>query len=229
MARRPRLFLPGHPVHIVQRGNNRGQVFFEAGDAKKYLGWLEEAAAKHGVAIHAYVLMTNHVHLLASPETFHALPRAMRDVNWRYSRHINDTQARTGSVWEGRYRASLIEADDYFFACSRYIELNPVRAGLAKTPGEYRWSSYKANAEGKDDAAISPHDLYTQLGESAADRAAAYSSLFEGTFPDTTLSAIRDAVNGGWPLGKDSFAAFATRQAGASLIRRKRGRPARAA
>ena len=229
MPRRPRLFLPGHPVHVVQRGNNRDQVFFEAGDAKKYLGWLQEAAAKHGLAVHAYVLMTNHVHLLVSPETFHALPRALRDVNWRYSRHINGTQTRTGSVWEGRYRASLIEADDYFFACSRYIELNPVRAGLAKSPSEYRWSSYRANAEGKDDGLTSPHALYTALGETAAVRAAAYQSLFEGAFPDITLTAIRDAVNGGWPLGKDSFTAFATRQAGAPPIRRKRGRPARAA
>ena len=130
MPRRPRIFVPGLPVHVIQRGNNRGQVFFGPKDAQKYLDWLREAAAEHGLAVHAYVLMTNHIHLLVSPETAHALPRAMRHVNWRYSRYINDTQSRTGSLWEGRYRASLIEADDYYFACSRYIELNPVRAGL---------------------------------------------------------------------------------------------------
>jgi len=225
MPRRPRVFLPGHPVHVIQRGNNRGQVFFDAAGAKQYLDWLSEAAAVHGIAVHAYVLMTNHIHLLVSPETAHSLPRAMKHVNWRYSRYVNDTQERTGSLWEGRYRASLIEADDYFFACSRYIELNPVRAGLAKAPGEYRWSSYKANAEGKADPLISPHALYTQLAAAPEGRPAAYAGLFEGAIPETTLGAIRDAINGGWPLGPERFAALVSRHAGKAVTPRKRGRP----
>ncbi len=225
MPRRPRVFLPGHPVHVIQRGNNRGQVFFDAGGAKQYLDWLGEASTAHGVAVHAYVLMTNHVHLLVSPETAHSLPRAMKHVNWRYSRYVNDAQERTGSFWEGRYRASLIEADDYYFACSRYIELNPVRAGLAKTPGAYRWSSYKANAEGKADALISHHQLYETLAPSPEDRPKAYASLFEGALPDTALGAIRDAVNGGWPLGPERFAALISRHAGHAITQRKRGRP----
>ena len=226
MPRRPRVFLPGHPVHVIQRGNNRGQVFFGAKDAQIYLDWLREAATEHGIAVHAYVLMTNHIHLLVSPETAHSLPRAMRHVNWRYSRYINDTQSRTGSLWEGRYRASLIEADDYYFACSRYIELNPVRAGLAKAPNAYRWSSYKANAEGKADALISPHRLYTDLAATPEARAEAYRSLFEGALSDTALGAIRDALNGGWPLGADSFRALVSRHAGHTITQRKRGRPA---
>jgi putative transposase len=226
MPRLPRVFLPGQPVHVIQRGNNRGQVFFGQNDAKQYLDWLQEAASLHGVAVHAYVLMTNHIHLLVSPETAHALPRAMRHVNWRYSRYINDTQSRTGSLWEGRYRASLIEADDYYFACSRYIELNPVRAGLAKTPGAYRWSSYKANAEGKADLLISPHQLYTDLAATPSARAEAYRSLFEGALSEEALGAIRSAVNGGWPLGADSFRSLVSRHAGRTLKPRKRGRPA---
>ena len=225
MPRLPRVFLPGHPVHVIQRGNNRGQVFFRPGDAQIYLGWLQEGAAKHGVAVHAYVLMTNHIHLLVSPETAHALPRAMRHVNWRYSRYANDTQERTGSIWEGRYRASLVQADAYFFACSRYIELNPVRAGLAKTPRDFRWSSYKANAEGKADPLITPHPLYMDLGTTPEARAAAYRSLFDGALPEDALGAIRGAINGGWPIGAESFAGLVSRHAGQSMLKGRRGRP----
>ncbi len=227
MPRRPRIFVPGHPVHVIQRGNNRGQVFFGPKDAQKYLDWLKEAATEHGLAVHAYVLMSNHVHLLVSPETAHSLPRAMRDLNWRYTRHVNDAQGRTGSFWEGRYRASVIEADDYFFACSRYIELNPVRADLAQTPAAYRWSSYKANAEGKSDPVVTPHELYQMLAATQDQRPAAYQSLFEGAIPDTALGAIRDAVNGGWPLGRDGFEAFVSRHAGQPITQRRRGRPAK--
>jgi putative transposase len=225
MPRRPRIFVPGLPVHVIQRGNNRGQVFFGPKDAQNYLDWLREASDEHGLTVHAYVLMTNHIHLLVSPETAHALPRAMRDLHWRYSRHINDTQSRTGSFWEGRYRASVIEADDYFFACSRYIELNPVRAGLAPTPAAYRWSSYKANAEGKSDPVVEPHELYNMLAPAPNDRPEAYRALFEGAIPDTALGAIRDAVNGDWPLGRDGFTAFVGRHADQPISQRKRGRP----
>ena len=225
MPRRPRVFLPGHPVHVIQRGNNRGQVFFGSGDAALYLDWLREGAAAHGVAVHAYVLMTNHIHLLASPETPNALPRTMRHVNWRYSCHANRSQSRTGSLWEGRYRACLIEAEDYFFACSRYIEMNPVRAGLAATPGAYRWSSYRANAEGKPDPVITPHPLYTDLAATPPARAEAYRGLFADSVAQNTLDAIRTAVNGGWPLGRESFATLVSRHAGQSMSQRKRGRP----
>jgi len=225
MPRRPRIFVPGSPVHIIQRGNNRGQVFFGARDALMYLEWLKEASGEHGLAVHAYVLMTNHIHMLVTPETVHALPRAMRDLSWRYSRHVNLTQSRTGSLWEGRYRASVIEAEDYFFACSRYIELNPVRAGLAQTPAAYRWSSYRANAENKDDPVITRHSVYESLGGTPEARTAAYRGLFDGMLTDTQLGAIRDAVNGGWPLGAAPFMASVSRHAGRPITQRKRGRP----
>jgi putative transposase len=211
MPRRPRIFIPGHPVHVIQRGNNRGQVFFGGEDGKKYLDWLAAAATQHGLAIHAYVLMSNHIHLLASPENSQSLPRAMRDVNWHYSRYVNTTQQRTGTLWEGRYRASLLDSDSYFFSCSRYIELNPVRAGMAATPGAYRWSSYRHNGEAKADPVITPHALYTALGETSEARAEAYRALFEGALADKTLDDIRGAVNSGRPLGSDSFAAFVER------------------
>ena len=226
MPRRPRVFLPGHPVHVIQRGHNREQIFFGAADAKCYLDWLQDAAAVYGVAVHAYVLMTNHVHLLVSPETPQSLPRAMRDVNWHYSRYANSTRARTGSIWDGRYRACIVDADRYFFACSHYIELNPVRAGLAKAPGAYRWSSYKANAEGKGDPAVSAHALYESLGATPTARAEAYRSLFAGGLSDATLAEIRQTTNGGWALGAESFTHFVGRHAGLSMRRRGRGRPA---
>ncbi len=229
MPRRPRVFLPGHPVHVLQRGHNREQIFFGAPDAKAYLDWLQAAAAVHGIAVHAYVLMTNHVHLLLSPETSQALPRAMHDVNWQYSRYANDTRRRTGSIWEGRYRASIVDADTYFFACSHYIELNPVRAGLAKTPGAYRWSSYKANAEGKADPVVSAHDLYASLGATPEARAQAYRGLFAGGLSDATLADIRLAANGGWALGSASFTHLVGRHAGVSMAQRPRGRPRLAA
>ena len=198
MPRLPRVFLPGHPVHVVQRGNNRGQVFFRPGDAQKYLGWLQEAAGEHGLAVHAYVLMINHIHLLVSPETAHA-----------------------------RYRASLVDADAYFFACMRYIELNPVRAGMAQTPRDYRWSSYKANAEAKADALITPHQLYTDLAATPEARAEAYRSLFEGALGEDALGAIRGAINGGWPLGAERFMGLVSRHAGQSMRKGRRGRPQR--
>ncbi len=226
MARRPRIFVPGHPVHVVQRGNNKGQVFFSSKDAESYLGWLKEAAVEHGLAVHAYVLMNNHVHMLLTPETAFSLPRAMRDLNWAYTRHVNQAQGRTGGLWEGRYKACVVNAEDYFFACSRYIELNPVRAGLAKTPGAYRWSSYKHNAEAKDDAVIRPHALYTAQGATPEARAAAYKTLFDGALGAETLEAIRAALNGGWALGKDAFRALVDRHAGRPLSSpRRRGRP----
>jgi putative transposase len=199
-------------------------VFFRPGDAQVYLGWLQEAAARHRVAIHAYVLMTNHNHLLVSPETAFSLPRAMRHVNWRYSRYANDSQARTGSIWEGRYRAHLVEADRYFFACMRYIEMNPVRAGMAKTPRDYRWSSYKANAEAKADPIITPHPLYADLGATAEGRAENYRSLFDDVTAESELNAIRDAISGGWPLGAEGFTSLVSRHAGQSMQRGQRGR-----
>ncbi|MBX7198137.1 MAG: transposase [Rhodospirillaceae bacterium] len=219
MPRIPRIFLPGHPLHVIQRGHNRSQVFFDQDDAKAYLGWLAEGAARYGVAVHAYVLMTNHVHLLVSPDTAQSLPMCMRHVNWRFSIRSNDVRERTGALWEGRYKACVIDADDYFLACSRYIEMNPVRAGLAKDPGAYRWSSYRANAEGKTDPLLTPHPLYEAVGTEG------YRALCAEALGADTLKSIRDAVNGGAALGSPGFVARMSRHAGRTLAVRRRGRP----
>ena len=212
---------------MIQRGHNRGQVFFGQKDAKSYLGWLAEGAARYGVAVHAYVLMSNHVHLLVSPDTAQSLPMCMRHVNWRFSTYSNETRERTGSLWEGRYKASVIDADAYFLACSRYIEMNPVRAGLAPEPGAYRWSSYRANGEGKADPLVTPHALYEALGADPTARTEAYRSLFEGALGADTLKSIRDALNGSRALGREAFISQMSRHAGRSLAVRPRGRPKR--
>ncbi len=225
MPRRPRVFLPGQPVHLIQRGHNRSKVFHGPGDAKAYLSWLQEAAAKHGLDIHAYVLMPNHVHLLASPASEEALPKALHDVNWHYTRHINAAHNRSGSLWDGRYKACIVEADAYLMACSRYIEFNPVRAGLAPDPASYRWSSHKANAEGVANTLLTPHPLYIGLGATAAARAAAYRGICKDELPGATINAIRTATNGGWALGKDAFAAKIGEHAGHNMKPRGPGRP----
>ena len=141
MPRRPRVNLVGHPQHVVQRGHNREACFFAEEDYRFYLHWLRESARKYGCAVHAYILMTNHVHLLLTPATPLGLPRLMQSLNRRYAQHINRGYRRSGSVWEGRYKASLINAEEYLLACQRYIELNPVRADMVADPGQYRWTT----------------------------------------------------------------------------------------
>ncbi len=146
MPRKPRFFLPDVPAHIVQRGHSREPVFFEDTDYRAYLDWLGEAAERYECAIHAYVLMTNHAHILATPRDKHGISRMMQYIGRRYVPYINTTYGTSGSIWEGRYKASLINDEQYLLTCMRYIELNPVRANMARSPGHYRWSSYRANA-----------------------------------------------------------------------------------
>jgi REP-associated tyrosine transposase len=166
MARLARIVLPGHSVHIIQRGNNRQAVFFAEEDYHNYLRTLGEAAAEGGCAIHAYALMTNHIHLLTTPAHENSLSLMMQSLGGRYVRYINRIYQRSGSLWEGRFKSSLIDSDRYLLICSRYIELNPVRAGMVDTPQDYPWSSYHRNALGHDDAIITPHFLYKQPSDS---------------------------------------------------------------
>jgi putative transposase len=147
MARLGRYFLPDQPLHVIQRGNNRGAIFFREEDHAQYREWLAAAAADYGCRVHAYVLMTNHVHLLVTPRREDSLPRVMQSLGRRYVRHVNAAYQRSGTLWEGRYRAAPIDSEAYFLACCRYIELNPVRAGMVDHPRAYRWSSYRAHAE----------------------------------------------------------------------------------
>jgi len=195
-----RVIIPGQPVHVIQRGNNRGKVFFTPKDGAYYLEWLDEAARKFGVAIHAYVLMTNHLHILATPSDDTGLGKTMLTVGTRYTRYINTTQTRSGTLWEGRYRSALITSDAYLLACMRYIELNPVRAGLAPEPGAFRWSSYKRNGLARADAIITPHPLYQALGATDEMRSTAYQALVAESLGADVLSNIRNATNWGTPI-----------------------------
>lgn len=216
MARPTRYFLPDQPLHVIQRGNNRQAIFFRDDDYRRCRDWLMSAAAEHGVAVHAYVFMTNHIHLLATPRHEASLPRMMQSLGRRYVRHLNTTYRRTGTLWEGRYRAAPIDSEAHFLACCRYIELNPVRAGLCAHPGDYPWSSYAAHALGAADELLADHALYRALGSAAAARQAAYGELFGQALDPAFIDELRAATNGGWAIGSERF----KREIGAALGRR---------
>ena len=177
MARLPRYFAEGQAQHIIQRGNNREPIFADDSDTHFYYECLQEAAEQQGLAIHAYVLMTNHVHILATPDMEQSIGKTLQSLGRRYVQYFNQTYGRTGTLWEGRYRATLIDSERYLLACMRYIELNPVRAGMVKHPLNYSWSSYAANARGEEDELVSPHSLYRRLGRNPQARQSAYRQL----------------------------------------------------
>jgi putative transposase len=206
MARRPRLTVAGIPQHVIQRGNNRQTIFFADADYRFYLDCLRQAAAKHGCQVHNYVLMTNHVHLLVTPTNADALARTMHDVGRRYvQQRVNVVYGRTGTLWEGRYKACLVDAPRYFLSCCRYIELNPVRAGLVDQPEDYRWSSHRHYAFGVRDAHLFLHQLYQALGLTAAERQHAYRELFRESVDQRGVEELRATINRGWPLGSEQF------------------------
>lgn len=205
MPRKPRFTLPGIPQHVIQRGNNREPCFLAKQDYRRYLGDLKEVADKQQCRIHAYVLMTNHVHLLVTPEKEYGIGHMMQALGRRYVHYINKTYRRTGTLWEGRYKASLIDSDAYLLVCMRYIELNPIRANIVAHPGEFKWSSYGANAQGRPDALISPHSVYMLLGEAAPQRQHAYRELFRDHLNTEILHDIRAALNHELVLGRSVF------------------------
>jgi putative transposase len=226
MPRRPRIKLAGIPQHIVLRGINREPCFFAEEDYHSYLHWLQEAAADWHCAIHAYVLMTNHVHLLITPETETDTAKLMQAIGRRYVQYINRSYKRTGSLWEGRYKSSLIQAETYLLTCMRYIELNPVRAGMVKDPSQYRFSSYRHNGLGQADPRITPHPLYLAVERTEPDRLAAYRAIFRSELDEETLSDIRLALSQGQPLGHDRFSERICAEAGVRRAQRRPGRPA---
>jgi putative transposase len=199
-------------MHLVQRGINRQPCFFSDGDYAGYLGLLKSFAAKHGCSIHAYCLMTNHVHLLLTPRQRGACAKVMKEVNQRYVQRLNFQTGRSGTLWEGRFHSSLVVTDDYALCCYRYIELNPVRAGMVSQPGDYTWSSYHANAGAAGDPLVSAHDAYLSLGSTESARIRAYRGLFDVQLPQDDVEAIRKATSGGYRIGES---------------RRPRGRPPR--
>ena len=205
MARLPRICLPGIPQHIIQRGNNRQVCFASDEDFSAYAHWLCEYSKKYRVAIHAWVFMTNHVHLLVTPETKDGISKLMQSLGRYYVRYFNFTYKRTGTLWEGRYKSCLVDADNYLLVCQRYIELNPVRAGMVTAPSDYRWSSYQANGLGRNIEMFSPHEVYQGLGKTLKERTAAYRQLFKGHLDSNVFTQIRAASNSGMILGNDRF------------------------
>ena len=228
MARLPRYFVPHQPLHIVQRGNNREPIFAADDDYRFYLDCLHEAAKREGMLLHAYVLMTNHVHLLATPEQANSLSRTLQSVGRRYVQYFNYTYDRTGTLWEGRYKATLIDSEAYLLTCMRYIELNPVRAqGMVKHPADYPWSSYRANAQGEMQEMLTPHALYSRLGRTDRERQSAYRQLFRAHLSKGDIEAIREATNKAWVLGSDRFKAKIESLSGRRTAPLPRGRPRR--
>ncbi|EAR21680.1 transposase [Nitrococcus mobilis] len=225
MPRRPRVTLAGVPLHLIQRGNNRQACFFAEEDYRAYLGWLEEYARASACAIHAYVLMTNHVHLLLTPRASGGASELMKRLGQRYVQYVNRTTGRSGTLWEGRFRSCLTQEEGYVLSCYRYIELNPVRANMVRHPGEYPWSSYRANAQGELSTLLTPHRLYTALGNNAEARQAAYRELFRYQLDPGTVDEIRAATNGNFALGSSQFQAQVTAALGRRVTRGKSGRP----
>lgn len=225
MPRRPRIHLDGLPLHIVQRGHNREACFFCEEDYQSYLHWLGEALSRERVQLHAYALMTNHVHLLVTPETGESVPRLIMSLGRRYVQYINRTYRRTGTLWDSRYKSSLIDADSYLLSCMRYIELNPVRAAMVDDPAHYRWTSYRSNALGQANERLTPHPLYLALGRSDTDRLNAYRALFRASLDQAAIDDIRLALNQNQPLGNHRFMTSIERATGERREARPRGRP----
>lgn len=227
MPRRARLALPNVPLHIIQRGHNRQACFFADEDYRNYLHWLGEYAAKTGCLIHAYVLMTNHVHLLISVERSESASALLKALGQRYVQYVNRSYRRSGTLWEGRFRSCLTQEESYLLSCQRYIELNPVRAGMVMHPAEYHWSSYRANAQGEVDALLRSHHLYEALGCDASSRQAAYRELFRYELEPDLVDEIRRATNGNYALGNERFAAQVAAALGQRAVPGKSGRPRR--
>jgi putative transposase len=229
MARLPRLTVPGYPHHIIQRGNNRQAIFGDQADYELLLSLLDEHARKQQVAIHAYVLMSNHFHLLATPETAEGIPQMMQGVGRRYVRHYNQRHARTGTLWEGRYRSTLIQAERYLLACMVYIDLNPVRAGMVADPADYPWSSHPHYVGRRADRLVTPHALYWELGNTPFARDQAYSELVRSGISRQQEQALTDSALRGWALGEADYVAELQRRTQRRLAPAQAGRPRRAA
>ena len=225
MPRRSRIHLAGMPLHMVQRGHNREACFFGDDDYSAYRHWLGEALKVTGCQLHAYVQMTNHVHLLLTPPEPEAVSQLAISLGRRYVQYINKTYRRTGTLWDSRYKSSLVHADAYLLLCQRYIELNPVRAAMVDDPAHYRWSSYRANGLGQTDPLLTPHALYTSLGQDEVERLAVYRALFRSELDTEAISDIRIALNQGQPLGNSRFIDSIKRVTGQHRKINPRGRP----
>lgn len=225
MARLPRLTLPGYPHHVIQRGNNRQPIFLSAADQEYLLGLLYDNARKFGVAIHAYVLMGNHFHLLMTPTTEKGIPQMMQAVGRSYVRYFNDLHERSGTLWEGRYRSTLIQTDRYLLACMAYIDLNPVRAGLAGEAGDYPWSSFGHYAGLRTDRLVTPHPLFWTLGNTPFAREVAYAEMVRAGLTSLQQDALTRSALSGWALGEPEFVADLQKRTARRIRKMQAGRP----
>lgn len=227
MPRPPRFDLPGVPYHVIQRGVNRAACFFGDVDRRYYLKLLARFAASRGCAVHAYVLMGNHVHLLLTPAEKGALAALMQDLGRSYVRVINAIHERTGTLWQGRFKSSVVDSERYFLVCQRYIELNPVRAGLVRAASQYEWSSHTHYARDEKKPFITEHDCFLRLGATGESRKEAYRELFAREMRGDELATIRAAANSCSALGAEDFierlGALTGRRVGAP----RRGRPSK--
>ena len=225
MARLPRLTLPGYPHHVIQRGNNRQAIFAKPADYQRLLNLLDDNARQFEVAIHAYVLMSNHFHLLVTPQTSDGLPQMMQAVGRRYVRYFNDSQQRSGTLWEGRYRSTLIQTDRYLLACMAYIDLNPVRAGLVAQAADYPWTSHGHYIGRQMDKVVTPHPLVWALGNTPFAREAAYAELVQAGINPVQQSALTQATLSGWALGEPDFVADLQKRTQRRVAKGQAGRP----
>lgn len=225
MPRRARLSAPGIPWHIIQRGNNRSPCFFADSDYRVYLSYLSEQAREQGCRVHAYVLMTNHVHLLVTPERADSAGLMMKHLGQCYVQYVNRVYRRSGTLWDGRFRSCLASDERYVLACYRYIELNPVRANLVDHPAAYPWSSYHANGQGELNALLSPHDDYLRLGRSKGKRLQAYRELIGVHLEPSFVDEIRNATNGNYVLGSEQFKKEIAGMLGRRVTPGRPGRP----
>ena len=227
MARLPRLTIPGYPHHLIQRGNNRQAIVATTGDYEMLLSLLHDNAVQFGVALHAYVVMSNHFHLLATPESAESIPAMMQAVGRRYVRYFNDARGRTGTLWEGRYRSTVIQAERHLLACMAYLDLNPVRAGMVVEPANYPWSSHGHYTGVRTDRLITPHPLYWTLGNTPFAREAAYAEMVRAGISQAERDVLTQSVLGGWALGEADFVADLQKRTERRVARAKAGRPVR--
>ena len=225
MARLPRLSLAGYPHHIIQCGNNRQAIFDSPQDYQLFLDLLSDNARKFDVAIHSYVLMTNHFHLLVTPQTDDGLPQMMQAVGRRYVRYFNDSYKRSGTLWEGRYKSTLIQTDRYLLTCMAYIDLNPVRAGMVVSPRDYLWSSYGHYCGQRIDKLVSPHPLFWALGNTPFAREAAYAELVRKGVEMVQQKALTDSALYGWPMGDLDFVNSLQKKTTRRVTKNTPGRP----
>lgn len=222
MPRPRRIVVAGLPLHVVQRGNNKQKCFVCARDYEMYIWALESASERYDVQIHAYVLMSNHVHLLLTPTDNSGASKMMQQLGRKFVLYFNKAHDRTGTLWEGRFRSSLIETDKYLLACQRYIELNPVRAKMVSHPSAYRWSSYHANAMGKPSSLITPHAVWTDLGCDSGERCNRYRRMFADK---VDAQVFNRAWQNNLPVGSAAWRSRLETELGVRFSFGARGRP----